>query len=132
MALNASVGARNAMADAFTTYLGTGAKLRIYSGTQPADATGAAGTLLVEIPLSAGNAFAAATGGTITLSGVPLSANATGSGTAAWARLFKSDGTTVGGDLSVGTSGTDLIITNTAISSGNPVQVTSLSITFPA
>lgn len=133
MALNASVAARNAMADAFSNYLGSGAKLVLYTGPQPTDATGAATTVLATIPLNAsGNPFTVASNGAIALVGVPLSATASASGVVAWARLFKSDGTTVGGDLSVGTTGTDIIISNTTLSSGNTEQITSLTITFPA
>ena len=68
-------------------------------------------------------------GNVFTLSGTPLSATASGTGTAALAEFRNNAGTTVVSGLTVGTSGTDIIINATAISSGQSVQVTSGTIT---
>ena len=51
-------------------------------------------------------------------------------GTAAIAKLTKSDGTTVvAQDLTVGTSGTDIIVTNTAYVTTAPVTLNSFNLT---
>ena len=68
-------------------------------------------------------------GGVLTLSNVPLNATATATGTAALAEFRDNAGTPVVTGLTVGTSGTNIIINATAISSGQAVQVTSGTIT---
>jgi hypothetical protein len=68
-------------------------------------------------------------GNVFTLSGTPLSATASGTGTAALAEFRNNAGTTIVSGLTVGTSGTDITINATAISSGQTVQVTSGTIT---
>lgn len=116
-----------------------GGSIDVYSGTQPADANTAlsGNTLLVTLTLSA-TAFGTATAsGTAPSRIVTANANsiasATGAatGTAAWFRCYASNGTTVIFDGSVGTSGCDLNLTSTAITSGESVSVTSFSITQP-
>jgi hypothetical protein len=67
--------------------------------------------------------------GVFTLSGVPLNATASGTGTAALAEFRDNAGTTIVSGLTVGTSGTDVIINSTSISTGQAVQVTSGTIT---
>jgi hypothetical protein len=64
-----------------------------------------------------------------TLLGVPLSATPTAAGTAALAELRDSASNTVGSTLTVGTSGTDIIVSTTALTTTVPVQVTSGTIT---
>lgn len=64
-----------------------------------------------------------------TLQGVPLSANASASGTAAKAELRTNAGTTIVSGLTVGTSGSDINLTSTSITSGQTVTVTSGVIT---
>lgn len=66
-----------------------------------------------------------------TLLGVPLSATASGSGTAALAELRDSAGNTVASGLTVGTAGTDVIITSTSITAGETVSITAGTITHP-
>ena len=57
-------------------------------------------------------------------------ATAVAAGTAAIARLFKTDGTTmVMEGLTVGTSGTNIVITNTSIASGDVITTSSATIT---
>jgi hypothetical protein len=117
---------RNARADAITTFVGASGKLRIYSGTRPATG-GAITTLLVELTCNA--TFApAASGGVLTLNAI-TSGTAVATGTATWGRFFKSDGTTIAGDCSVGTSAADIILNTVSIVSGATVAVSSASIT---
>lgn len=68
-------------------------------------------------------------GAVLTLLGVPLSVAASGTGTAAAARLRKSDATDVITGLTVGTSGTDIILDNTSINAGQTVRITAGTIT---
>jgi hypothetical protein len=76
---------------------------------------------------------ASVTGDVLTLSGVPLSAVASATGTAAKAELRDNAGSVVVGGLTVTASGGggDIIISSTAITSGQTVQVTSGTITHP-
>lgn len=68
-------------------------------------------------------------GSVFTLSGVPLSATASATGTAAKAEIRNNAGTVIVTDLSVGTASSDVIINSTSISSGQTVTLTSGTIT---
>jgi len=114
---------RNARLDAITTAAGASALLRIYDGSRPATG-GTATTLLAELTCNA--TFApAASGGTLTLNAITQDSSANATGTATWARIVKSDGTTFVLDCSVGTSGTDIILNTTSIVAAAAVSVTS-------
>jgi len=129
MALNPflSDAAANASANAATA-LCNGGSIKIYSGTQPANANAAvSGTLLVTLPFSA-TAFGAAAAGVATANAI-TAANAAASGTAAWFRAVKSDGTSAVFDGSVGTSGCDLNLSSVALTSGGNVAVSSFTYT---
>lgn len=88
--------------------------------------SGATG-VLVTFTLS--NPAGTVSGSVMTVSGLPLSATASATGTAALAEFRNNAGTVIVGGLSVGTSGTDIIISNTAITSGQSCQVTAATIT---
>ena len=88
--------------------------------------SGATG-VLVTFPLN--SATGTVSSGVLTLSGTPISATASGTGTAAKAELRDSSGNVIAGSLSVGTSATDIIINATSISSGQAVTLTSGTIT---
>lgn len=100
----------------------------------------AAGTLVIGTSALSGSTGVLATinlsttpatvsGSVLTLSGTPLSATASATGTAALAELRNNAGTVIVSGLTVGTSGTDIIISSTSITSGQSVQVTSGTIT---
>lgn len=126
MALAYATTLRNTMLDAITTAAGNAALLRIYDGSRPATG-GTATTLLAE--LTCGTPFAAgASSGVLTLGSITQDASANASGTATWFRIVTSGGTFVL-DGNVGTSGSDLNLTTTSIVSGQPVSVTSFTIT---
>ena len=126
MAIGMVAGLRNARLDAITTFAGGSAKLRIYDGARPATG-GSTTTLLAELTCNATFAPPAA-GGVLTLNSV-TSGTATATGLATWARLVRSDGTTIVMDLSVSTSSSDVNLNTTSIVSGAIVSVTSASIT---
>lgn len=121
-----NVTLRNAQMDAITTFAGAGAKLRIYDGARPATG-GTATTLLAEFTL--GSPFAPAASAATLSPTLPSNATAAATGTATWFRVVKADGTTHVLDGSAGTSGTDMILNTTSITSGIAVSVTAWSVT---
>ncbi len=129
MAIQLSTTVRNARLDAIETAIGTAAVVRIRTGAQPATcATADSGTVLASWTLASDWA-AAASGGSKAFSSTPLAVTASGTGTAAHYRVYASDGTTCHMQGTVGTSGTDMIIDNTSVNSGQNVSITSWSIT---
>lgn len=122
--LKYSNGTRNAQQQGLITYAGSGCLINIYQGTQPANANTAISgqTLLVSLPIS--GSFGTDSNGTITLSTV-TSASAVATGTASFFRIFKSNGTTVVMDGSVGTSNADMILNTTAIANTQTVTINS-------
>jgi hypothetical protein len=126
-----SNAAVNAAADAVCALANSG-KLRIYSGTQAADADTAIGsqTLLAELTMNA-TAFGASSAGVATANSITQDSSADNTGTATWFRVLKSDGTTKLWDGSVGTSGADLNLNSVAITAGAAVQVSSFTFTLP-
>lgn len=129
MSLGMATALRNARLDAITTFAGNGALLRIYDGTQPATG-GTATTLLAELTCGSPLA-AAASSGVLTFGSVTQDASANATGTATWFRIVKSDGTThvLDGTVTATGGGGDLEMVSTSITSGQPVQLTSYTIT---
>ena len=129
--LNFTVAARNNMLDELTALIdaGTAGLLRIYDGSQPADAdTAVSGqTLLAELTMSA-TSFAAASSGAITANDITADSSANATGTASWFRITDSAGNAVI-DGTVGTSGSDLNLNSVSITTGINVDVTSLVLT---
>lgn len=128
MALQYSTTHRtNAMQD-IVTQAGATSHILIYTGTPPANcATAATGTLLATLPCSA--TFGTVTNGVLT-AGAITSATAAGTGTAGYWRLCTSSaGTTVVSQGLCGTSGSDLNLNSTSISSGQTVAISSFVIT---
>jgi hypothetical protein len=118
MATSITTAAASAMADALNDYIGTNA------------ATGSA-TPLVEFTLDTPLGFTES-GGVLTLDTSPaLTEAADATGTAAFFRLFQDDGTTVVLQGSVGTSGAELNLNTTSITTGVNVTITSGTITMP-
>lgn len=107
--------------------LANSGKLRIYSGTQPANADAAiTGTLLAELTMNA-SAFGAPTAGLMSAAAITQDSAADATGTATHFRLFKSDGTTPIMDGTVGTSGCDLNLNSVSIQVGGVVAVSSFT-----
>jgi len=130
MAIKLSAAARSARMDTITTSVGTSGKLRIYSGTRPANVAAAiTGTLLAELTTNASAFAAAASTGVLTASAITGDTSADNTGTATHFRLFQSNGTTAVMDGDVGTSGSDLNLTTTSIVATQPVSVTSFVVT---
>lgn len=127
---------RNSMLSAINTAMNAGAgpgTIEIRSGSQPANADAAdVGTVLVTFTC-ADPAFETPASGVMDLDANPdlSDSSADATGTATWARCRDSDGNVVF-DGSVGTSGTDFIITSTSIVAGQTVTLTVGALTQPA
>lgn len=135
MALNPHflLASRNAWLNQITTDLGTAAIWRIYSGVQPADVSSAITAANVVIASCAGastNAFGTAAAGIMTANAIANDAAAVG-GTAAWFSIVKSTGLRVV-DGSVGTSGADLNLNSTTITTNAVVSITAFTVTSSA
>ena len=121
MAINYSNAVKNARLQAVIDALGTAGTLVI--GTSALN--GATG-VLATVPLA--NPPFTVSNGVMTLASTPRTVNASATGTVARAEL-RNGATVVASGLTVGTSGTDIIINATAISNGQTVQVTAGTIT---
>lgn len=129
MTLSIKVGVRNSMLDAIAVALDAGAgpgKIAIYSGTRPATAEDAlsGNTKLVEFVLNDPSCSAAGSGALQLQVSPPVAAAAVASGTATFFRATDSDSAVVL-DGSVGTSGADLNVSTTSITSGQTISITS-------
>lgn len=122
-----STTSRNTAADAVAALANTG-KLRIYDGTQPANAnTAVSGQVKLAEFTFPNPAFAAASGGVATANPIdPVAVIATGKAT--WFRIVKSDGTTVVCDGNVG-GGAAVTTSGSAVVGATSIPVTAL--TFP-
>lgn len=88
--------------------------------------SGATGVL---VSFTLGTTPGTVSGGVLTISGTPITATASGTGTAAKAEMRDNAGNVIVSGLTVGTSGADIIINATAISSGQSVTLSSGTIT---
>jgi hypothetical protein len=128
MALGYAATLRNNQLDEIAALVDAGAaggKLVLYSGSRPA--TGGSITTEVATLTFSTTAFGAAAAGALTANAISDDASATG-GTATWFRVTDSDDTFVM-DGDVGTSGSDLNLTDVAIGAGSTVSVSSFVIT---
>lgn len=106
-----------------TSITGTAIAGQLVIGTSAL--SGATGVLAtITIPTTAISVSA----GVLTITG-PIGNNASATGTAAKAELRNGNGATIASGLTVGTTGTDVIINSTAISSGQYVQMNTSTIT---
>lgn len=131
--LKYSASLKNAQQDAITTAVGSAAKLRFYSGSQPATPDTALGAQVMLAELICGTPFAAgSSAGVLALGAISNgtgTAGATTGTTSTWFRLFKADGTTAVVDGTVGTTGADINLNNTSIATGQTVSVTGGTLT---
>lgn len=131
MALNPKISnaAANAAADAVCALANNG-YLRIFDGAQPASADTAVSTQtqLAELRFGA-TAFGAASSGVATANAITSDSAADATGTAAWFRVLKSDGTTALWDGSVGTSGANLNFGTTSFVSNAQIDISSFTYT---
>jgi hypothetical protein len=121
--LKYSNGTRHAQNEGLIIYAGTGSLINIYQGTQPTNANTAISTQTLLVSCVIAGVFGTDTDGTLTLGSV-TTGTAVATGTASFFRVFKSDGTTVVMDGSVGTSGADLNLDTTTINVTQSVNIT--------
>jgi len=115
---------RNVLADAIDNEINTGAGVADLQFETSGDVEVA--TIALQNP-----AFGAAAAGVITLLGVPLSDLSATGGTTVQASVFDRDATKQF-EMTVGTSGTEIIISSTVIGATDQVDLTALTITVPA
>jgi hypothetical protein len=129
----------NAMADAVDALVNGGSAagtIKVYSGSQPANANASiTGTLLATFTLDS-PAFGAASGGVITLGAVPLTTTGAAAGTATHFRCASGGtggvGTVWDGQVTATGGGGELQLNTTTISVGVSVEITSGTFTMPA
>lgn len=124
----------SAAADAVVDRIDAGAgagTIKIYTATIPTDADTAIGAQVLLATLTFSDpAFGAASNGVATASAITSDSSADATGTAAWARIADSTGTTVM-DVTVGTSGDDINFNTVSFVTGATVSITSLTYTQP-
>lgn len=140
MALNPffSDEAARAQCDAVAVLCNSGT-LKVYDGAQPTDCNTAIGAqnLLGTFTFPATAFAASVASGTAPNRKAVATANAIANttavftGTAAWFRAFKSNGTSAVMDGSVGLSGADLNLTDITLTSGETMSVSSLTLSAP-
>lgn len=119
MAVNYTTAVKNARLDAVVSQIGSGGKLEI----------GTAGMATVLATFTLESTAGTSSGGVLTFSGFPKQDAADASGTAAAARIRKSDDTDIVTGLTVGTSSSDIILDNTNIAETQVVIIQSAAIT---
>lgn len=124
-----STAVRNARADVTETTIGASPILRIRSGAAPANPAAArTGTVLATLPLPA-DWLSNAANGVKTLLGTWQDTAADASGTAGHWEIMDSTGTTCHVQGSVGTSGAELNLLSLSLVAGQPVNITSWTLT---
>ncbi len=126
MALNTQIADAtvNAQADALAALCNSGL-IKIYDGTQPATADTATSSNTLGVTLTFGTtAFGEASSGLLTANAI-TAGTAVAAITPTWARILKSDGTTVVMDVSAGASGCNLTIG--PFTAGTVVSATSFT-----
>lgn len=127
MAIQYSTTHRTNAMSTLNTDIGASAQIIIYTGSAPANvAASPTGTLLVQFAGNAGG-FGSASAGVLTASAI-ANATASGTGTAGYFRINTSGGTAVV-QGTCGTSGADMILTNTSINSGQTCSISSITVT---
>lgn len=126
---NITNAAASAACDAVAALLNSG-YLRIYDGTQPATADTAitSQVQLAELRFNA-TAFGGAVNGVATANAIVSDSDADATGTASWYRLFKSDGTTVVEDGSVGIATHNLVLATASIVQHAIIAVSAFTLT---
>lgn len=116
---------KNSRMDAITSAIGTSGLVKIY--TAGGGATTCSGTMLASLALSA-TAAPASSNGVLTFNAI-TNATASAAGTAVCAVITTSVGTAVVDGLTVGTTGTNVVLNSNVISSGQTVSITAASLT---
>lgn len=130
MAIQYSLTHRTNAMTQLNTDIGASAVIKLWSGSAPAACgTADSGTLLVQFTANAGG-FGTAASQVLTAAAV-AAVTATASGTPGYFRIYPSSPTTTNAVVqgTVGTSGTDMILTAATVTAGQTVNFTSLTVT---
>lgn len=131
MAVQESTTVRNAKLDVIESTIGTSPILRFLSGSPPANCAAAeTGTALANMALPS-DWMAAASGGSKALSGTWQDTSADATGTLGYWRIYDSGGSTchMQGTVTATGGGGDITVATTSITSGQPFQITSFTLT---
>lgn len=121
------------MLDAWETAIGPSAKLRFYTGAQPANCAAAeAGTLLAEDAMASDWAAAASAGAKV-FNNLSLVTTGLAAGTIGHYRIYDSTGATCHeqGAVTITGSGGDLTVDNPSIAIGQTINVNGFTKTAP-
>src|SRR5882672_3953107 len=124
MTLRYNSALRTAQATAIATEAGSGAQIKLYTGTQPASVAAAAtGTLLGTLVVA--GTFGTAATGVLTFNTVTSDTSADNPGTAGWFRVMKSDGTTgvLDGAITATGGGGDMTLNTTTVTAGGTIAI---------
>lgn len=130
MAIQYSLTHRTNAMSQLNTDIGASCVIKLWSGSAPANCgTADSGTLLVQFAGNAGG-FGSAAAQVLTASAV-ASVTATASGTPGYFRIYPNSATSTNAVVqgTVGTSGTDMILTAATVTSGQTINFTSLTVT---
>jgi hypothetical protein len=133
MSLQFSTTYRNNLLDSFETTTGTAARIKIFTGSPPANCgTADSGTLLADITCPS-DWMAAASSGSKAKSGTFQDTSADGTGTAGYFRVYASDGTTchAQGTVTATGGGGDMTVDNTSFASGQSFTIATFTLTAP-
>jgi hypothetical protein len=133
MTVTTPVTIKQARLDAISTGWGATPKLRIYNGTPPTDVNTAlsGNTLIAEVTPAPAAAVAGPPTTKDMLGGGKTVAAAAAGNPVTFYRVYNSAGTTAYEQGTVGTTGTDLIIDNTNVASGQTVNFNTFVKTEP-
>lgn len=121
--LEYSTALRHAQNEALIAYAGTGAKINLYQGTQPASANDPITTQTLLVTLTINGVFGTDVDGTLTLGNV-TPAEAIAEGNMQFFRITQAGGAVVM-DGSVGISGKDMNFNQTSVVPLQTVQISS-------
>jgi hypothetical protein len=128
MAVQFSVAVRNARLDSFETTTGTSARMRLFTGSPPANCAAAdSGTILAELVLPS-DWMAAASGGTKALSGTWQDLSANNSGAFGHFRVYDSTFATCHMQGTAGLAG-DMVTSAASVTAGDSFTVNSFTLT---
>jgi hypothetical protein len=131
MGIQLGVTVRNNRLDSIETTVGTAAKLKVFTGSQPANCAAAnSGTVLATLTLPS-DWMSAASGGVKSLLGTWQDTSADATGTAAHFRIYDNAETTchLQGSVTATGGGGDITVDNVSFATGQQFTITAFSLT---
>lgn len=132
MAMTVYTVGRTALADVIKNAIDGGSgpgTIKVYTGTKPAGPDTAITSQTLLGTLTCSDPCGTTSSGVLTFSSITQDSSADATGAAAWARISDSSGTAII-DVTVGTSGTDIIMNTTAVVAGGAIAITSAALTM--